>query len=202
MATDAFIQSGSGEVSIAQVLALKGKAFWTVEDKKIEADLYEQKHPGVTVKRDWETPAELAERVKKRDAMTLPPAPIQGMDPKRAEPELLRQQRFLQTLPLDHPNYKQLATSAIEQIHLLEDNIGVKRTDYKLGQVPRKEKESSDPEALAKLAEYFKRNLDTRRKSIEATKDTAYLALIRDTETTPDLQALAVQRIEQLRMNP
>jgi hypothetical protein len=202
MATDAFIQSGSGEVSIAQVLALKAKAFWTVDEKKVEADLYESAHPGVTVRRDWESAAELAARVKKRDAMPQPTAPTQGMDPSRAAPELLRQQRFLQTLSVDHPKYKDLFTAAVEQIHLLEDNLNLKRTEYKLGSVPKKEKESADPEALAKLAEYFKRNLDTRRRSIEATKDSGYLALIRDTETMPELQALAVQRIEQLRMNP
>ena len=93
MATDAFLQAGSGEVPISAVLALKAKSFWTLDEKKIEADLYEDKHPGVTVKRDWESSTEFMARVKKREAIELPPEPTQGMDPGRAMPDLLRRRR-------------------------------------------------------------------------------------------------------------
>jgi len=203
MATDAFLQAGSGEVAISAVLALKAKSFWTLDEKKIEADLYEDKHPGVTVKRDWESPAEFRARVKKREAIELPAAPTQGMDPGRAMPELLRQRRAMAGLtPSTEKSYSDRFDALEETIHMLEDTCGLKRTEYKKGLVPKKEKETADPAAMAKLAEYFKRNLDTRRRSIEATSDVAFLTLIRDTEMTPELQTLAQARITQESMKP
>lgn len=203
MATDAFLQAGSGEVPISAVLALKAKSFWTLDEKKIEADLYEDKHPGVTVKRDWETAAEFKARVKKREAIELPPAPTQGMDPGRAMPELLRRRREMEGLtPSTEKSYSDRFDALVEHIHLLEDTCGLKRTDYKKGSIPKKEKETADPATIAKLAEYFKRNLDTRRRSIEATTDVAFLTLIRDTEMTPELQAAAQARITQEGMKP
>lgn len=200
---DAFLQAGSGEVPISAVLALNAKSFWTLDEKKIAADLYEDKHPGVTVKRDWESPAEFAARVKKREAIELAPAPTQGMDPGRAMPELLRQRRAMEGLtPSTDKSYSDRFDALVETIHLLEDACGLKRTAYKKGVVPKKEKEAADPAAMANLAEYFKRNLDTRRRSIEATSDIAFLTLIRDTEMTPELQALAQARITQESMKP
>lgn len=203
MATDAFLQAGSGEVPISAVLSLKAKSFWTLDEKKVEADLYEDAHPGVTVKRDWETVAEFKARVKKREAVELPPAPTQGMDPGRAMPELLRQRRAMEGLtPSTDKSYSDRFDALVGVIHALEDECGLKRTEYKKGAVPKREKEAADPEAMKKLAEYFKRNLDTRRRSIEATADVAFLTLIRDTEMNPELQALAQARITQESMRP
>lgn len=197
MATDAFIQAGSGEVPISAVLALKAKSFWTLDDKKIEADLYESKHPGVTVKRDWENSAEFAARVKKRDEMPLPPAPTQGMDPARAMPELQREYQFMRGLTIEHPDYEKLFDAHVANIRQLEAICGVKEVEFRKGFVPKKERETADPAAMEKLARYFTKSLDTRRKSIEATKDVAFLTLIRDTEMDPNLQALAQARITQ-----
>jgi hypothetical protein len=202
MASDAFTQGGVGEVPISVVLAAMPKSFWTLEERKVQADLYESKNPGVTVRRDWETNAEHAARVKVREAMERPAPPTSGMDPSRARPELQRQQQFLAGLSIDHPDYEKLFDAVVPVIHSLEDTCGLQRTEYVKGKVPKKEKETADPALIAKLAEYFKRNNNTRRMSIEKTKDVGFLVLIRDNETLPDLQMLAVQRIEQVRANP
>lgn len=199
MASDAFTQGGVGDVPIAAVLKATGKAFFTLDEKKVYADLWESKNPGVTVRRDWETPGEHAARVKEREAVAVPAAPLQGMDPVRARPELDREYRFMEGLTVEHPDYEKLFFAHVAQVHALEDICGIQQTPYEIGSVPKKAKEKADPILTAKLAEYFKRNIDTRRKSIEKTVDVGFLALIRDTENLPDLQRLAVQRIEQVR---
>lgn len=202
MASEAFTQGGVGEVPINAVLANMTKSFWTLEEKKVAADLWESKNPGVTVRRDWESPTEHAVRVKAREAMERPAAPVSGMDPSRARPELQREYQFMAGLDILHPDYEKLFEAHVGNIHMLEDTCNIQRTEYKKGEVPKKEKETADPKLLAKLAEYFKRNNNTRKLSIGATKDLPFLILIRDNEVLPDLQMLAVERIEQVRMNP
>jgi len=203
MASEAFVQGGSGVVPLSVVIAKSpAKAFWTLADKKIAADLYEDKNPGVTVRRDWESEAQHAARAKARETVAVV-EPTQGMDPERAKPELLRMQRALQSLSVTHPQYDQLFDAWVAQIHALEDICGLKRTEYKKGQaVKAAAEEDVDPKLTAKLAEYFKRNVETRKASIAKTVDLAFLALIRDTEALPDLQMLAVQRIEQVKATP
>lgn len=199
MASDAFTQGGVGEVPIGVVLRANDKAFFTLEEKKLAADLWESKNPGVTVRRDWETAAEHGARVKAREAVELPVSPALGMDPERARPELAREYRFMEGLSVEHPDYEKLFVAHVTQIHALEDICSLVHTEYSIGTAPKKARETADPELTAKLAKYYTRNIDIRRKSIEATKDLAFLALIRDTENTPELQELAMKRIMAVR---
>lgn len=200
--SEAFTQGSIGEVPLSAALALHDKAFWTLSEKMVAADVYERQRPGVTVKRDWETPEQHAARLKARSEEVRPAEPTQGMDPARARPELLRYERQMEGLTIDHPQYEKLFDAWVPQIHMLQDMLGIKRTEYKKGYAPKRKQDVVDKATVAKFAEYRGKQVDTRRRSIEATKDLDdldFLALIRDQETLPDLQALAVQRIEQVK---
>jgi hypothetical protein len=198
MPTSAFIHGGIGEIELHMIPAARGKAFWPLHQQKLAADLYEQEHPGVTVKRPWEKEAEHAARMSKRKMPTLAP-PELDMDPARAEPELRRRMQELGGLTVDHPEYEKLFKSLVKNIHQLERILGHMPTKFQQGVVPKKKEDDVSPELVQKLAKYTSlKKEETRRASIAGTEDLDFLALIRDNETNPDLRVLAVQRIEQV----
>lgn len=195
---EAFVQNGVGVVQMSDILSLKDKAFWPLAEKMVAADLHEAKHLGVTVRRDWETIEQHQERVTKR-AFTPDPEPTQGMDPERARFELARQQGMLAGLTPEHPDYDKLFDSAVEQIHHLERDCGLAPTRYTKGERPKVKTDVVDPELVEKLSKYLALKVEKRRQSIVATVNADFLELIRDNETDSDLQALAVQRIMQVK---
>lgn len=195
---DAFVQAGIGEVPLSAVLALKEKAFWTRTEQEIAADVHEERHPGVTVRRPWESAAQHAERAKKRPASNAP-KPTLGMARERAEPELARQRLMLAGLTPDHPQYEPLFASLTTEIWQLEEILGLPLTKYVKGVIPKRKEDSVAPELAEKLKKYVDAKEGIRRASIQAGTDLELLALIRDHEALPELQVLAVQRIEQVK---
>lgn len=195
--SDAFVQSGVGEVPLQVVLRASDKAFWSQSESALQADLHESKYPGVIVRRPWESAEQHAERVRnranpQRDAASL------GMDPDRARQELSRRQRVLEGLMPEHPNYDKLFDATLAEIRLLEQAGGVKATPYTKGVVPKRTDDLVSAAATAKLSTYMAINSPANRRiAIAKETDLELLALIRDNERDEKLRSLAVQRIEQ-----
>ena len=198
--SDAFIRGGSGDIKFADLPAARGKAFWPLHEKKLAADLYEQEHPGVTVRRDWESDAEHAERKAARPPSTIV-EPELSMSPDRARRELRLKLAELHGLPFDHPKYDEQFEAHVRNIHLLQDVLGEKRTRYEK-RVPLKKEDGAPlgPGLIEKLAKYKAQSVDGRRKSIEKGQNIELLAMVQGVETDPELQALAVKRIGELGM--
>lgn len=198
--TPAFVPGGANTtIHVSQLPALKGRAFIPFNEKTLAADLYEQAHPGVTVRRDWEDEAQHAARVAKRKQPTLA-EPELNMSPDRAERELKMKRAEIEGLDTKHPEYDRLFGNLAHYINLLEDVAGQKRTAYRRGSDLTRKEDPPPLELVEKLARYQAlRKRETKVTSIESGKDVALLELIRQHETDAELQALAVQRINFLR---
>lgn len=197
MATAAFVRGNVGVIQIHQIPAARGKAFWPQNEQIFEADLYEEEHPGVTVRRPWESEAQHADRLAKRKPIQVQ-EPTLNMDPKLAERELTRRQHELAGLTTEHPEYEKLFTAQVNYIHELEAILGRKPTPYTKGVIPKKAEDPIDPELVAKVAAYKALPKAKREASIRAGKNMELLTLIHANETSPDLKQLAIERIGQV----
>jgi len=197
MATAAFVRGNKGVIPIHQIPAARGKAFWPRNEQEFQADLYEEEHPGVTVRRPWESEPEHDARMKKRKPIKVQ-EPTLNMDPKLAERELGRRQNDLAGLAPEHPHYETLFTATVNYIHELEAVLGRKPTPYTKGVVPKKAEDPKNPELVAKVAAYKLLPKQKREASIRAGKNIELLTLIHDNEPSLDLKALAIERIGQV----
>lgn len=199
--SDAFVHGSIGEIPLAKIPAARGKAFWPHHEQVLAADLYETEFPGVTVIRPWES----KEQHEARKALRKPvivAEPELNMDPARAEPELRRRQIELAGLTIDHPEYEKLFTAQVRNIHQLEHILGRAPTRYAKGTVPKKKEDPVSTEHVEALAKYKKLPEAKRRAAIQNGENPELLALVRDNETEPALQTLAMQRIVELSAVP
>lgn len=190
---DAFVRGSVGEIQLHQIPAARGRAFWPQHEQKLAADLYETEHPGVTVRRPWESEAEHAARKEKRKPIVLA-EPELNMDPARAERELRRRQNEIAGLGTDHPEYDKQFAALVTLIHQLEHILGRTPTPYKKGTVPKKG-DDVPPELVEKLAKYKTLRIEKRRESIEKGENVDLLKLIQSNETDPELRMMAERRI-------
>jgi hypothetical protein len=197
--SDSFIRGGSGDIRLDQIPAARGKAFWPLHEQKLAADLYEAEHPEVTVIRPWLSKEEQAAHKAARPVTKLA-EPELSMSPDRARRELRLKRAELDTLPLDHPKYEEMFTAAVRVIHQLEDVLGVQRTRFVKGAVPRKADAPVPPEMIEKIAKYKALSTEKRRSSIMKGENIDLLVLVSTVETDPELQMLAMERIGQLGM--
>jgi len=199
--SDAFVRGGGGEIRLDQLPVAKGKAFWMQHEQSLAAELYETEHPGVTVIRPWETKEQHEARKAKRKPIPMAD-PDLTMAPDRAQRELRIKRAEIASLPLDHPKYAEMFDADVRYIHQLEDVLGLERTRYVRGTVPKKAGEAPSPELIQKVAKYKELSETARRRSIEKGENVELLAMIAAAETDPALQALATERIGQLAMKP
>ncbi len=195
--SDAFTHGSIGEIALNKIPASRGKAFWPHHEQVLAADLYEVEFPGVTVRRPWETQAEHDARKAKRKPVIVA-EPELNMDPARAEPELRRKQAELAGLTTDHPEYEKLFKALVRNIHQLEAILDRAPTRYAMGTVPKKKEDAVPTEHVEALAKYKKLPEAKRREAISKGVNADLLALVRDNETDPALQVLAMQRIVEL----
>lgn len=195
---DAFVRGGSGVVQLHQIPAAQGRAFWPLSAQIFEADLYESENPDVTVRRPWESEQQHEARLAQRKRTPLA-EPKLNMDPARALPELKRRQRELAGLTAEHPEYDKLFTALVGLIHDLERVLDRKPTRYVKGTIPAADGDPISPEMVEKLATYKKLKPEKRQAAIAASENVELLELVRQVEPVAELQALAAQRIEQLR---
>lgn len=199
--SDALVQGGTGEVSMASILTQKGRALWSKLDQEHEADKWEATHPGQTVRRPWESTKEHQMRLDAR-AGNLPKQPELVMDPSRARDELKRLQNQLATLAPDHPEYKRLFTVWVHQIHLLEGVCGIPLTKYTMGASLAKEDEKISDELLQRYREHVQFRPAKRRAEIEKCEevDVPFLRLIQNRDSDVEMQTAATARLMQLGM--
>lgn len=218
---EGFIRGSAGEVRLLDILPerLQG-SFLSRETQEKEAADYESKHPNVLVIRPFEEvpdglipqlePDErkrvLADKAALKERRELraknkaeESAPEMGGDPDRMGKELKRRRIELEGLTLDHPDYDRLFANLVKVINQLEDACGVERTKYAKGETIAKKADAAvPPELMVKIEKYLTKSRKIREASIIAGENPALIRLIRDRETEPELQELAVQRLMQL----
>jgi hypothetical protein len=197
----AFVQGGTGTVSINSILTRKGRSFWSKEDQEMEAEKWESNHPGQTVLRPWESDAEQKKRIDARSG-ALPKQPQLMMDPDRAQHELKSLKAQLATLGTDHPEYRRLFTTMVHEIHLLEGVCKVPLTKYNIGAVITKEDEKVPEELLQRYRKHVQLKAGPRRLEIEKCEevDVPFLRLIQNRDSDGEMQAAALARLMQLGM--
>lgn len=199
--SDAFVRGGSGDIRLDQIPAAQGKAFWRQHEQMLAADLYEAEHPGVTVRRPWESDQEHAKRKEDRKPIAFA-EPELSVPPHTALRELRLARLELEGLPLDHPKYDEMFTAKVRNIHLLEDVLGQTRTRFEKGKAPKKaEAAPVSADLVEKLAAYKAvASKDKRLAAIGKSQNLELLVLIRGIETDQELQEAIVKRIGELTM--
>ncbi len=198
--SDAFVRGGSGDIKFDQLPAAHGKAFWPLHEKKLAADLYEQEHPGVTVRRDWETDEQHKARKAERPPSSVA-EPELSMSPDRARRELRLKLAEFHGLPLDHPKYDEQFDAHVRNIHLLQDVLGEQHTRFERNVQLKKAAETPvAPEMVEKIAKYKALSPGKRRESIAKAQNIELLLMVRDVEPDAEIQALIVARIGELGM--
>lgn len=188
---------------------------------------YEKNNPGSVVVCDWETisdldiegdPAQgippmpqherqraladrehLAHRRAAAKEVRATPPPLRGGDPDRMRTQLDRLRNDLAHLETTHPQYERVFFDWTQQINLIEKDLGLPITEYKIGfKAPLEALTKEQRDRLkADVTKYTAANPKAREKAIATVSDPLLLQFMLDAETDPTLREQIVGRMAQ-----
>lgn len=232
MGTGALIRGGAGsEVKLHDILPSHLQNVSKRAQTEPIAREYEAKNPGCVVVCDWEVISDLD--INGDPAHGIPPMPpqeraraladraflaqrreaakkvqgiappLRGGDPERMGEQLARLRNDLAHLETTHPQYERVFTDWTRQINLIEADLGLTLTEFKIGHKAPIEGLSDEQRKTlkAEVTKYGAMKPKEREKAIAAVTDPILTQFMLDSETDPTLRAQIVGKLAQMAAN-